>query len=152
MATMDSNVIEDFSDLGQSFYFNYLGKSYVVPPISPFIAKRLIKISTEIGKNANKENIADNGIEKENIADNDIENVDLESISNNASEMFDNQCKFISESGIKQIVADNDINNYVAVTFEEIQKNWSTQLVIKVFEKINGIIFGNDKKIEEKKL
>ena len=145
---LDKSVnIEDFSDLGQPFDFTYLGRNYTVPPIPPSIAKKLIKISTEIGKKANiKENPDDVGIEEEKI--------DMEAISNDASEMFDNQIRFIAESGIKEIVkVDNSEEvKYVPVPISEIESNWSTQLVVKIFEKVNGIIFGSDKKVEEKKL
>lgn len=137
MATMENVVVEDFSDLGQSFYFSYLGKNYVVPPIPPSRAKKLITISTELGKRAKF---------------NDVEATDemnMEEIDKNAADMFNTQVKFISESGIQFIEKDGTNRN---VSMGEIEDEWSTQLVVKVFERVNGVIFGTDKKIEEKKL
>lgn len=131
MATLeDRNNIEDFSDLGQSFNFKYLGNDYTIPPIPPSKAKKLIKISTELSKKPESN-----------------EELNPEDVSNSAEDMFNAQIKFIAEAGVRKIEGET----FVPVMSDEIENEWSTQLVMKIFEKINGIIFGSVNLLQEKK-
>jgi hypothetical protein len=138
MATMDTvREIEDFSDLGKDFEFNYLGTHYIVPPIPPAKAKRLIKISSDIGRKSTKIYAEGDTISKEV----------MEEIDKTADEMFTAQVAFIVASGIKKYTGEDRVLTNVDVS--EIEEVWSTKLVLKIFEKINNIIFGAD--IQEKK-
>lgn len=134
MATVDVKQIEDFSDLGQPFDFTYLGNQYTIPPIPPARAKRLISISTKLGRKKKEE----------------VENAetDFEELDKSASDMFIAQVDFIIESGIKKC---NEEGTFVPVDKSEVEEEWPTKLVLKVFERINGIIFGSEISSQEKK-
>lgn len=146
MATLNINQIEDFSELGQDYYFKCNDKIYSIPPIPPFVAKKLIRSGRDFSRKVEiiEEKIKMFQIENEKLSVDEQKPVPSDLLEESGS-FYDFQINFIITSGIMEINTDgNKIND---VTVEDINgseekniKGWSTQLVMKIFKKINDII------------
>jgi len=139
MATQNLNQIEDFSDLGQSFNFKYGEKTYTVPPISPVTAKKLIKTAREFSARSSERDERVKAFEEsqKDLPEDQKKPVPSEMIEE-VEGFFDFQVSFIILSGIKNSTFEDGANNIV--TKDEIENSWSTQLVMRVFRRINEII------------
>lgn len=135
MATLDTNLIEDYSDLGKPLQFKYNEVLYSIPTISPAQAKKLIKMSREIAKKASEREKIVKQLEEENkeIPEELMEEMD---------KLFDFQIDFIYQTGIKKI--END--KFIEFDKEEINDTWSTKLIAKVFRRVNELIVGEQEK------
>lgn len=134
-------VIEDFSDLGKPYYFLFNGCTYKVPAITSKTAKTVFKSSRELSQKA---------LEKEKlIKEHEDNGTDIPSeLLEEVSGVFDLQIDFILKTGIKK---KNEDGTYVLVKREEIDEDWPTQVVSRVFKKINTIISGADVEGDQEK-
>jgi hypothetical protein len=138
MATKNVVEIEDFSELGQSFNFKCDNKIYSVPPIPPYIAKRLIKNAREL---ASKANAREELLKKLKDEEKEIP----KEMMDEAESFYDFQIDFIITARIIEI---DDVGEKLReVKKEDIEgseekgiNGWSTQMVLKVFRRINDII------------
>lgn len=135
MATQNLNQIEDYSELGQSFAFKYNNKIYVIPPIPPVTAKKLLRSAREFSsKSADRDTqIKEFEESQKDIAEELRKPIPAELLEG-AEGFFDFQIEFILLSNIVE-QSENK-----AVTKKEIENEWSTQLVMRIFKKINEII------------
>lgn len=147
MATLEERKIEDFTDLGQPLEFRCGENVYSIPSISPAKAKKLIRMSREISKESTKR--------EKQIKELEAEGKDIpEELYDSMDKLFDFQIDFIYSTGIKKIVTGkDDIIVLKEFPVEEIggdeEKNipgWSTQLISKVFKRINEVIIGEQEK------
>lgn len=146
MANLNLNQIEDYSELGQSFAFKCNDRIYCIPPIPPYIAKRLLKNARDFSKGAEEREKIVKQIEEDNknLPDDQKKNLPSDLIET-AGTFYDFQINFIVTSGIIEVNPDG--NKISDVTKEEIEGNeekkidgWSTQLVMRIFKRINEII------------
>lgn len=146
MANLNLNEIEDYSELGQSFAFKCNDRIYCIPPIPPYVAKKLLKNAREFSKGAEEREKIVKQIEEENknLPDDKKKNLPSEFIEE-AGSFYDFQIAFIITSGIVEVNAEG--SKIGDVTKEDIEGNekkniagWSTQLVMRVFKRVNEII------------
>lgn len=146
MANLNLSQIEDFSELGQSFMFKCNDKIYCIPPIPPFTAKKLMRSARDFSQvnEARERKIKelqkineDLPIDQQTELPSDL----LEGMEN----FYDFQINFIITTGVKEVNAEGITVG--VVTNENIEGNeeksipgWSTQLIMKIFKRINEII------------
>ncbi len=146
MATLEERKIEDFTDLGQPLDFRYGENVYSIPSISPAKAKKLIRMSREISKESTKR--------EKQIKELEAEGKDIpDELYDSMDKLFDFQIDFIYKTGIKKIFEKGEDVTLKEFPVEEIagdeEKNipgWSTQLISKVFKRINEVIIGEQEK------
>lgn len=146
MANLNLNQIEDFSELGQSFAFKCDDRIYCIPPIPPFIAKKLMKNARDFSQvnEVKEKQLRLIQEENENLPVDQQKPIPSELLEGMSS-FYDFQINFIITSGIIEV---NPEGSKIAdVTKEDIEgseskniKGWSTQLVMKVFKRVNEII------------
>ena len=146
MANLNLNQIEDFSELGQSFAFKCDDRIYCIPPIPPYVAKKLMKNARDFSQVSEVKEKQLRLIQEEN------ENLPIDQQKPIPSELlegmsgfYDFQIAFIITSGIIEVTPDG--NKISDITKEDIEgsedkniKGWSTQLVMKIFKRVNEII------------
>lgn len=146
MATLNINQIEDFSELGQDFVFKCNEEIYCIPPIPPFTAKKLLNIGRDFSKKNEKRDAIIKEIEEKNKDLPIDQQIPMPSeVLEDAGSFFDFQIDFIILTNPIRI---NEKGEKISdVTKEEIEgnkekdiKGWSTQLVLKVFRRVNEII------------
>lgn len=146
MATMNVNQFEDFSELGQAFGFKCNDNFYCIPPISPFVAKKLFNTAKDFSQKSEEREKKLKDFEEYNDSLPAEERKPIPSdLIAEAGSFFDFQIDFIVLSGIIQV---NENKGKISdVTKDDIcgnpEKNidgWPTQLVMRVFRKINEII------------
>lgn len=146
MATLEERKIEDFTDLGQPLDFRYGENVYSIPSISPAKAKKLIRMSREISKESTKR--------EKQIKELEAEGKDIpDELYDSMDKLFDFQIDFIYKTGIKKVFEKGEDTILKEFPVEEIagdeEKNipgWSTQLISKVFKRINEVIIGEQEK------
>jgi len=146
MATLEERKIEDFTDLGQPLDFRCGENVYSIPSISPAKAKKLIRMSREISKESIKR--------EKQIKELEAEGKDIpDELYDSMDKLFDFQIYFIYKTGIKKVFEKGEDVTLKEFPVEEIagdeEKNipgWSTQLISKVFKRINEVIIGEQEK------
>lgn len=139
MATQNLNQIEDYSELGQSFSFKYNEKIYTIPPIPPVIAKKLLRSAREFSsKSADRDAQIKLFEESQKDIAEDLRKPIPAELLEGAEGFFDFQIEFIFISGVKEV--EKDSNNLIDINKETVENYWSTQLVMRVFKRINEII------------
>jgi len=139
MATQNLSQVEDFSELGQDFRFKYNDKIFSIPPIPPMTAKKLVRSGREFSvRSAEKDKrIREFEAENELLPDNQKKPLPID-LLDEAENFFDFQVNFILDSNIIEINENNE--KIGSITKENIEKGWSTQLVMRIFRRINEII------------
>ena len=139
MATLNQNQIEDFSELGQSFSFKYNDKIYSIPPIPPVTARKLLKNAREFSIRSSEREKKLKLFEEENslLPEDQKRSIPVD-LMDESENFFDFQVSFILTSGIVEIKQDG--TESIEITNNDIENNWSTQLVMRIFRKINEII------------
>lgn len=146
MATLNTTQIEDFSELGQAFYFKYNDKIYSIPSIPPYVAKKLFSTAKDFSEKSEERNRKLEAFEAENnlLPEDQRKPVPAELLAE-AGSFFDFQRDFIILSGIIEV--NEDGNKIGDVSIDDITgnpekniKGWSTKLVMKIFRTINEII------------
>lgn len=137
MATQNLNQIEDYSELGQSFSFRYGNKIYTISPIPPVTAKKLLRSAREFSsKSADRDTQIKEFEESQKDIAEELRKPIPSELLEGAEGFFDFQIDFILISGIKESHKDN----LIEIGREIIENEWSTQLVMRIFKKINEII------------
>lgn len=139
---MMNTPVDDYSDLGKPISFAYLGITYTIPPIPPAKAKKLIKMSREIGEKSKKNEMLVKSFEDRGEALPD-------SLMDEMSNIFDFQMDFIITAGLMKVTYQDGVSGSFtteAVNKAFIDENWSTQLVMKIFQRINEVIVGEQEK------
>lgn len=146
MATLNMNQIEDFSELGQAFYFKYDGRIYSIPPIPPYVAKKLFSTAKEFSEKSEERDKKLKEFEAKNslLPEEERKPIPSELIAE-AGGFFDFQRDFIILSGIIEV--NEECNKINDVSIDDITgnpekniKGWSTKLVMRIFRTINEII------------
>jgi hypothetical protein len=146
MAILNLNEIEDFSELGKDYTFKYDNKYFSIPPIPPFVAKKLMKGAREYSKEAEDREVKIKQFQKENeelpVEQQKIIPIELLDASN---DFYDFQIEFILTSGIIQVnesgsKVEDVTKEFIEGSEEKGITGWSTQLVMKIFKKVNEII------------
>lgn len=146
MATMNVSQFEDFSELGQVFGFQYNERYYCIPPISPFVAKKLFSLAKQFSQDSEERDrkLKDFEIYNESLPANERKPIPSELLAE-AGSFFDFQVRFILLSEIIEV--NNEGSKIGDISEEDVignpEKNikgWSTQLVMRVFKRINEII------------
>jgi hypothetical protein len=138
MATLDKsvNVVEDFSDLGQPFKFKYLDDTFIIPPIVPSKAKKLINSARAISKQAEEKEKKIKELQEKN------EEIPA-SLLEGSDDIFDFQIDFIIQAGLKKETAEGTL---IDTKRKDLEDNWSTQLVLRIFKRVNEIIMTEQEK------
>ena len=146
MATLEERKIEDFTDLGQPLDFRYGENVFSIPSISPAKAKKLIRMSREISR--------ESALREKQIKELEAEGKEIpEELYDSMDKLFEFQIDFIYKTGIKKVIKKGEDTVLKEFPVEEIsgdeEKNipgWSTQLISKVFKRINEVIIGEQEK------
>ena len=131
MATLDSNNVYDFSDLGNNVSFKFGERTYVIPPIPPKKARELFALNKKAVREAEKRQKEFVEAEKQ---------LEIGSITEIPESLMDGD---VFRSQLIYINCATDI------PIEEMDEQWPTRLVIRVVRLINDVISGAEG--EEKK-
>ena len=144
MADLNTAIVEDYSDLGQPIYFTYNGAKYSIGPISPKKAKQLIRMGRKISADSNAYQKKMEAMEEkgEEISD---------ELFDEGDKLFGFQADFISEVLTKYEIdseTKKETKDLISKEemMEEIEENWTTALVSKIFKRANEILLGEQEK------